>query len=69
MRPRWASLSGGASFMFLLQYLDLGLVNQWNWQDFGPASHRDSTTIENHQKERSSNVEQEKGHGIWERFR
>ncbi|CAG8948743.1 hypothetical protein HYFRA_00001864 [Hymenoscyphus fraxineus] len=38
MRGRWASLLGGASFMFLLQYLDVGLVGKWNWRDRGPAS-------------------------------
>ncbi|KAI9647128.1 hypothetical protein NHQ30_005130 [Ciborinia camelliae] len=66
MRPRWASLSGGASFMFLLQYLDLALVNQWNWRDFGPASSRNSTTKDKSETDKGSKTTE---HSTWEKFR
>lgn len=46
MRLRWASLLGGASFMFLLQYLDMGLVKQWNWLDRGPTPRKLKDTFE-----------------------
>ena len=32
MRPRWASLLGGTSFSFLLQYIDLALLSQWSFE-------------------------------------
>ncbi|TVY85301.1 Acetyltransferase pyr8 [Lachnellula suecica] len=62
MRPRWASLLGGASFMFLLQYLGLGLVSRWNAHNKGPV-----------QRERGVGkveVESETGKGgVWSKFR
>jgi hypothetical protein len=44
--------------MFLLQYLDVGLVRKWNWGNQGPAS----------PKEVVSNGKAEKA-GAWRRFR
>jgi hypothetical protein len=38
MRPRWASLLGGTSVAFLLQYVDLALVSRWNFEDNGTES-------------------------------
>lgn len=37
MRPRWASLLGGTSVAFFLQFVDLALVSRWNMKDQGPA--------------------------------
>lgn len=45
MRPRWASLLGGTSFSFLLQYIDLALLSQWSFEHHGlslEASHASS---------------------------
>ncbi|PQE23046.1 hypothetical protein CJF32_00004434 [Rutstroemia sp. NJR-2017a WRK4] len=69
MRPRWASLLGGASFMFLLQYLDLGLVRQWNWRDRGPASTEDLNTTKKHAEEGRAHVSQAKEHDVWAKLR
>jgi hypothetical protein len=38
MRPRWASLVGGFSVAILYRYLDIGLINRWNFENKGPAS-------------------------------
>ena len=53
MRSRWASLLGGISFAFLLQYIDLALLSRWSFEDHGPVSEaakgsakRDSNTDE-----------------------
>ena len=37
MRTRWASLLGGASFAFLLQYVDLALLSRWSYETHGSA--------------------------------
>ena len=37
MRPRWASLLGGFSFAALLQYIDLGLISRWNYEENSPS--------------------------------
>jgi len=74
MRPRWASLLGGTSFMFLLQYLDLGLVRQWNWLDRGPVPRKSPTSQEEYEKEGRESVSHEGGrcaplHSAWAKFR
>ena len=38
MRSRWASLLGGTSFAFLLQYVDLALLSRWSFEDHGPVA-------------------------------
>ncbi|PVH94908.1 hypothetical protein DM02DRAFT_691959 [Periconia macrospinosa] len=37
MRPRWASLLGGFSVAVLLRYLDVGVINRWNFESQGPV--------------------------------
>ena len=39
--------------MFLLQYLDVGLVRKWNWSDRGPAFSKDATLKEEAENERA----------------
>lgn len=69
MRPRWASLLGGASFMFLLQYVDLGLVSRWNWTDEGPASHKAPTAEEESGDEAGASVVSHPPRSAWAQFR
>lgn len=62
MRGRWASLLGGASFMFLLQYLDVGLVRCWNWNDRGPSSPGNATSTG--KSEKGEHGQNFAGHGV-----
>ncbi|CAD6446129.1 4e9caf82-547c-4e00-923f-874d61be0b17 [Sclerotinia trifoliorum] len=68
MRPRWASLIGGASFMFLLQYLDLALVNQWNSDDLGPVLPKDHAMREKYEKREGSNEIHATNDSVWSKF-
>jgi len=68
MRSRWASLLGGASFMFLLQYLDLGLVRQWNRRDDAPAPPKGATKVEKNEREGVS-VSPATRRSAWAEFR
>ena len=68
MRPRWASLLGGASFMFLLQYLDLGLVRRWNWHDRGPAPSKGLTRREKDNQGGRASVSPANEHSAWAEF-
>ena len=44
MRTRWASLIGGTSFSFLLQYVDLAFLSRWNINSHGSLAQRSNST-------------------------
>ena len=37
MRPSWALFLGGYNFSFLLRYIDLALLSQWNFEHHGSS--------------------------------
>ncbi|KAH8691696.1 hypothetical protein GQ44DRAFT_780300 [Phaeosphaeriaceae sp. PMI808] len=61
MRPRWESLLGGTSVAFFLQYIDLALVNQWNFKDQGPSV--------NTRTQRHAHTEADQKNTFWSRLR
>ncbi|KAI4211716.1 MAG: hypothetical protein LQ351_005490 [Letrouitia transgressa] len=65
-RPRWASIFGATSFAFLLQYVDLALLNRWNYVDHGTTSvTAEEPSCEN---KLASGEKSDKFSTVWKRF-